>query len=110
MNLILSYDGGLKITDFGGSHVEASMGNETMCSKKYMSTHHESFNACTDVYAAGYIIWEILNNRLVSNIFVNGPQLGAGGLETLSRVMLEPIDESRVTSERVVEIVSSFSF
>ena len=85
-NLLVSFEGEVKVCDFGIAHANEALGghrathvNEALKGKAgYMSPEHargEPLDARADVFAAGIILWELAAGRKLYRITESGPSL-----------------------------------
>jgi eukaryotic-like serine/threonine-protein kinase len=86
-NILVSFDGQVKVCDFGIAHANDLVDNagsgatttEALKGKAgYMSPEHargETVDARADVFAAGIVLWELLSGRRMYRVVEGGPSL-----------------------------------
>jgi serine/threonine-protein kinase len=97
-NLLVSFEGEVKVCDFGIAHANEALGgtravhvDEALKGKAgYMSPEHargETLDARADVFAAGIILWELAAGRRLYRVTEDGPPL----LEQARRAEIPPL-------------------
>ncbi|MDP9002450.1 MAG: serine/threonine protein kinase [Myxococcota bacterium] len=112
-NLLLSFDGGVKVCDFGIAHANDMIAfgsaaheiDEALRGKAgYMSPEHargETVDARADVFAAGIIFWELVAGRRMYK-----PGGGVGGpLEQARRAEVPELPTLRVAEEPALRAI-----
>jgi serine/threonine-protein kinase len=104
-NVLISYDGEVKLCDFGIAHANdlvSSDENETLKGKAgYMSPEHargEPLDARADVFAAGIILWELLSGRRLYR-----PRDSVPLLEQARRAKIPPIPDRGLPNHEQLE-------
>ncbi len=113
-NVLVSFDGQVKVCDFGIAHANALVEGsgerlETAEALKgkagYMSPEHargEPVDARADVFAVGILLWELLAGRRMYRQVDGGPSL----LEQAKRGDIPPLPERGLTNEDVLHKIA----
>jgi serine/threonine-protein kinase len=106
-NVLISYDGEVKLCDFGIAHANDLVREEASEALKgkagYMSPEHaraESLDARADVFAAGIILWELLAGRRLYK-----PRSELPLLEQARRAEIPPLPEKGLPDHDELERV-----
>jgi eukaryotic-like serine/threonine-protein kinase len=104
-NILISYDGEVKLCDFGIAHahdVVSADKNEALKGKaSYMSPEHaraDALDARADVFAAGIILWELLSGRRLYRLRGDVPLL-----EQARRADIPPIPNHGLPHQEELE-------
>jgi serine/threonine-protein kinase len=114
-NVLVSFDGVVKLCDFGIAHANdlvdkgdpASQTAEALKGKAgYMSPEHargEPVDARADVFAAGILLWELLSGRRMYRQEDHGPTL----LEQARRAVVPPLAEKGLPDEARLHAIAN---
>jgi len=113
-NVLVSFDGQVKLCDFGIAHANdlvdkgasPSQTAEALKGKAgYMSPEHargEPVDARADVFAAGILLWELLSGRRMYRVAEGGPSL----LEQAKRAEPRPLVERGLPNESALHAIA----
>jgi serine/threonine protein kinase len=116
-NVLVSFDGQVKVCDFGIAHANALVDGadpgervETAEALKgkagYMSPEHargEVVDARADVFAVGILLWELLSGKRMYRQVDGGPTL----LELAKRAEIPPLPEKGLANEEVLHAIAT---
>ncbi len=109
-NLLVSFEGEVKVCDFGIAHANDALAdvgvpdlNEALKGKAgYMSPEHargEAIDARADVFAAGIVLWELAAGRRLYRATDDGPSL----LDQARRADIPPIPSRGLPAEEQLQ-------
>ena len=116
-NVLVSFDGQVKLCDFGIAHANDLVGSgdgekpasstaEALKGKAgYMSPEHargEAVDARADVFAAGILLWELLSGRRMYRQVDGGPTL----IEQARRGEMPPLVEKGLPAEETLHAIA----
>jgi len=110
-NVLVSFDGQVKLCDFGIAHANDLVGEATSQTAEalkgkagYMSPEHargEAVDARADVFAVGILLWELLAGKRMYRLVDGGPPL----LELAQRADVKPPPERGLENEAALHAI-----
>jgi serine/threonine protein kinase len=111
-NVLVSFDGQVKLCDFGIAHANDLVGEATSQTAEalkgkagYMSPEHargEAVDARADVFAVGILLWELLAGKRMYRQVEGGPPL----LELARRAEVKPPPERGLENEAALHAIA----